>query len=69
MISIQPTALAQNSAFTNVVTNDWFAKDVEYVYNNGLKSGGGVWRFMSGCRSFITGPAVKNVDVPSAPVR
>ena len=41
VLSMAPAALAAGSVFTDVNAGDWFAEEVEYVYDNGLMNGVG----------------------------
>ena len=45
VLSMAPAALAADSVFTDVNTGDWFAEEVEYVYDNGLMNGVGDNKF------------------------
>lgn len=45
VISMAPAALATGSVFTDVDADDWFAEEVEYVYDNGLMNGVGDNKF------------------------
>ena len=45
VLSMAPTALAAGSVFTDVKAGDWFAEEVEYVYDNGLMNGVGDNKF------------------------
>ena len=45
VISMAPAAFAAGSVFTDVNADDWFAEEVEYVYDNGLMNGVGDNKF------------------------